>query len=51
LPRAPSTHASPTTTSRRVLEKNGFRVVGTDRGFAEARSAEIEEIVLQLEQA
>ena len=36
--------------SRRVLEKCGFRVVGTDRGFAEARSREIEEIVLRLEQ-
>jgi len=34
--------------SRRVLEKCGFRVVGTDRGFAEARSGEIEEFVLQL---
>jgi RimJ/RimL family protein N-acetyltransferase len=37
--------------SRRVLEKCGFRVVGTERGFAEARSREIEEIVLRLEQA
>ena len=37
--------------SRRVLEKCGFRVVGTDRGFAEARSREIEEVVLRLEQA
>ena len=35
--------------SRRVLEKCGFRVVGTDRGFAEARSREIEEIVLRLD--
>ena len=35
--------------SRRVLEKCGFRVVGTDRGFAEARSGEIEEFVLRLE--
>jgi RimJ/RimL family protein N-acetyltransferase len=34
--------------SRRVLEKCGFRVIGTDRGFAEARSGEIEEFVLQL---
>jgi RimJ/RimL family protein N-acetyltransferase len=34
--------------SRRVLEKCGFRVVGTDRGFAEARSAEIEEFLLEL---
>jgi len=36
--------------SRRVLEKCGFRVVGTERGFAEARSVEIEELVLQLEE-
>lgn len=36
--------------SRRVLEKCGFRVVGTDRGFAEARAAEIEELVLRLEE-
>jgi RimJ/RimL family protein N-acetyltransferase len=35
--------------SRRVLEKCGFRVIGTDRGFAEARSREIEELVLRLE--
>ena len=35
--------------SRRVLEKCGFRVIGTDRGFAQARSAEIEELVLRLE--
>lgn len=37
--------------SRRVLAKCGFRVVATDRGFAGARSAEIEELVLRLEQA
>jgi RimJ/RimL family protein N-acetyltransferase len=37
--------------SRRVLEKCGFRVVGTERGFAGARAAEIEELVLRLEQA
>jgi RimJ/RimL family protein N-acetyltransferase len=35
--------------SRRVLEKCGFRVIATDRGFAEARSEEIEEFVLRLE--
>ena len=29
--------------SRRVLEKCGFRFVATERGFAQARSAEIEE--------
>jgi len=34
--------------SRRVLEKCGFRVIATDRGFAEARSGEIEEFVLRL---
>jgi RimJ/RimL family protein N-acetyltransferase len=37
--------------SQRVLEKCGFRVVGTDRGFAAARSGEIEEFVLRLEEA
>jgi RimJ/RimL family protein N-acetyltransferase len=37
--------------SRRVLEKCGFRVIATERGFAEARSCEIEEVVLRLEQA
>jgi RimJ/RimL family protein N-acetyltransferase len=37
--------------SRRVLEKCGFRVVATERGFAEARSGEIEEFVLQLEES
>jgi RimJ/RimL family protein N-acetyltransferase len=37
--------------SRRVLEKCGFRVVGTDRGFAEARSGEIEELVLRLDES
>ena len=36
--------------SRRVLEKCGFRVIASERGFAEARSREIEEIVLRLEQ-
>jgi len=35
--------------SRRVLEKCGFRFIATDRGFAQARSAEIEEQVLRLE--
>jgi RimJ/RimL family protein N-acetyltransferase len=35
--------------SQRVLEKCGFRVVATERGFAEARSGEIEELVLRLE--
>jgi RimJ/RimL family protein N-acetyltransferase len=36
--------------SHRVLEKCGFRVVATDRGFAHARSAEIEELVLRLDE-
>jgi len=36
--------------SRRVLEKCGFRVVGTERGFAGARSAEIDEFVLRLDE-
>jgi RimJ/RimL family protein N-acetyltransferase len=37
--------------SRRVLEKCGFRVVATERSFAEGRSGEIEEVLLQLERA
>ena len=41
--------ASDNVGSRRVLEKCGFRVIGTERGFARARSAEIEEQVLRLE--
>jgi RimJ/RimL family protein N-acetyltransferase len=36
--------------SHRVLEKCGFRVIATDRGFAQARSAEIEEFVLRLDE-
>jgi RimJ/RimL family protein N-acetyltransferase len=36
--------------SQRVLEKCGFRVVATERSFAQARSAEIEELVLRLEE-
>ena len=35
---------------RRVLEKCGFRVVATERNVAEARSAEIEELVLRLDE-
>ena len=35
--------------SRRVLEKCGFRLIGTERGFAQARATEIEEHVLRLE--
>ena len=37
--------------SQRVLEKCGFRVIATDRGFAEARAAEIEEFVLRLDKS
>jgi RimJ/RimL family protein N-acetyltransferase len=36
--------------SRRVLEKCGFRAVGTERGVAGARGAEIEELVLRLDE-
>jgi RimJ/RimL family protein N-acetyltransferase len=36
--------------SHRVLEKCGFRVVATERSFAQARTAEIEEFVLRLEE-
>jgi RimJ/RimL family protein N-acetyltransferase len=41
--------ASDNVGSRRVLEKCGFLVVGTERAFAEARSAEIEESLLRLD--
>jgi RimJ/RimL family protein N-acetyltransferase len=34
--------------SIRVLEKCGFAVVGYERGFANARGAEIEEVVLEV---
>lgn len=34
--------------SLRVLEKCGFRVCGEDRGFANARGAEVEEFILVL---
>jgi RimJ/RimL family protein N-acetyltransferase len=34
--------------SRRVLEKCGFRVIASERAFAEARSGEIEELIMQL---
>jgi RimJ/RimL family protein N-acetyltransferase len=42
--------ASDNVASRRVLEKCGFGVIATDRSVAEARSAEIEELVLRLEE-
>jgi RimJ/RimL family protein N-acetyltransferase len=35
--------------SLRVLEKCGFAIIGEDRGFANARGAEIEEYILALE--
>jgi RimJ/RimL family protein N-acetyltransferase len=35
--------------SRRVLEKCGFRVTAQDRGYANARGAEIDEVVLTLD--
>ena len=42
--------ASDNVASRRVLEKCGFRVVATERNVTEARSAEIEELVLRLDE-
>jgi RimJ/RimL family protein N-acetyltransferase len=42
--------ASDNVASRRVLEKCGFRVIATERAVAEARSAEIEELVLRLDE-
>jgi RimJ/RimL family protein N-acetyltransferase len=36
--------------SRRVLEKCGFRAIGSERSFAHARSGEIEESVLRLDE-
>lgn len=35
--------------SKRVLEKCGFVIIGEDKGFANARGAEIEEYIMQLE--
>jgi RimJ/RimL family protein N-acetyltransferase len=34
--------------SRRVLDKCGFTIIGEARGFANARGAEIEELILEL---
>src|SRR5918997_1814726 len=42
--------ASDNVASRRVLEKCGFRVIATERNVAAARSAEIEELVLRLDE-
>jgi len=36
--------------SKRVLEKCGFKIIGDDKGFANARDKEIEEYIMQLEQ-
>jgi RimJ/RimL family protein N-acetyltransferase len=35
--------------SLRVLEKCGFKIIGEDKGFANARGKEIEEFLLQLQ--
>jgi RimJ/RimL family protein N-acetyltransferase len=42
--------ASDNVASRRVLEKCGFGVIAKERNVAEARSAEIEELVLRLDE-
>jgi RimJ/RimL family protein N-acetyltransferase len=42
--------ASDNVASGRVLEKCGFCVIATERNVAEARSAEIEELVLLLDE-
>ena len=42
--------ASDNVASVRVLEKCGFRVIATERSFAQARSGKIEEFVLRLEE-
>lgn len=34
--------------SRRVLEKCGFTITGEDKGFANARNVEVEELILEL---
>ena len=41
--------ASDNAGSLRVLEKTGFRIIGTEVSFAQARGAEIEETILQLD--
>jgi RimJ/RimL family protein N-acetyltransferase len=40
--------ASDNAGSLRVLEKNGFRIIGTEISFAPARGADIEETILRL---
>jgi len=41
--------ASDNAGSLRVLQKAGFRITGTDVGYANARAAEIEETILRLD--
>jgi RimJ/RimL family protein N-acetyltransferase len=41
--------ASDNTGSLRVLQKSGFRIVGTERAFAAGRTTEIEETILRLD--
>ena len=41
--------AKDNTGSLRVLEKNGFVIVGEDKGFANARGVEVEEYLLKLD--
>lgn len=37
--------------SVRVLEKCGFRIIGSERAYANARGAEIDEVLLRLDEA
>jgi RimJ/RimL family protein N-acetyltransferase len=37
--------------SARVLERNGFLLIGEDTGYAEARGAEIRELIYRLDAA
>ncbi|HXB48922.1 MAG TPA: GNAT family N-acetyltransferase [Streptosporangiaceae bacterium] len=41
--------ASDNIASLRVLEKTGFKIIGTEASFAPARGGEIEETILRLE--
>src|SRR5258705_5833872 len=41
--------ASDNTGSLRVLQKSGFRIIGTETSFAAARNGEIEETILRLD--
>lgn len=36
--------------SIRVLQKCGFKITGTDKGFANARGEEVEEVILRLDE-